>query len=652
MDANPGESDEDKNDPLSSNVDQAIDNSVITQNDGETSMSKIRAVDKVLHDHAMSFYHDFEPFIDHSLTPHLFAYGFIKSYYNRVGKNNLPLYSGFMAIHLPHSTRPRHKVTFMPPIIEDPNKLETAEACLVEMKKLLIDNEIQNSAVLVVDERIFRLCTKVKDEHWLDFEGIFLYPGDFHMMKCAMIVIWGILEESGVDTLIGTLYKDATHRAILSVSHFNKSLRTIKLLYTALLILVHDQFFLTLPTTMIDNIEQLMNKMPTDSADVEEKKRWYKFVLDYLSNAKLQDAFDLWIKNNCDENLKFHFWTFVLFELITPLIKLYTALRTSNFSARNAAACELAELFFATNHRQYARLTARHLSDLRIWPEEILDHLSKSFAVSRSNRNFSSIALDQTIEATINKMGKGHGGITGRCSPDLIDIWSKSYTFRSLLSTITSELAGVESNFNSIESHIECSSSRMLADHVDLQIILDKLVEEKLFSLDTNNVTQLFTGIYSTYFLTTNQQQALVIDGSSLLHIYPRAGSNVFEYAIYLLVEHITPLFIDYSRIDIIFDSSRSQDLKSFIHRHSNKNTTQPKYDRIVRSSLLPTGKKYQNFVASNRAVLATAVIECWKDTEATEKLPLGSVLVLAGPLETAIKLEKDKQPMNMVELE
>ncbi|CAF5026765.1 unnamed protein product, partial [Rotaria sp. Silwood1] len=311
-----------------------------------------------------------------------------------------------------------------------------------------------------------------------------------------------------------------------------------------------------------------------------------------------------------------------------------------------------ADIFMAKNHRKYARLTARHLSDLRIWPEEILDHLSKSFAVSRSNRNFSSIALDQTIEATINKMGKGHGGITGRCSPDLIDIWSKSYTFRSLLSTITSELAGVESNFNSIESHIECSSSRMLADHVDLQIILDKLVEEKLFSLDTNNVTQLFTGIYSTYFLTTNQQQALVIDGSSLLHIYPRAGSNVFEYAIYLLVEHITPLFIDYSRIDIIFDSSRSQDLKSFIHRHSNKNTTQPKYDRIVRSSLLPTGKKYQNFVASNRAVLATAVIECWKDTEATEKLPLGSVLVLAGPLETAIKLEKDKQPMNMVELE
>ncbi|CAF4553069.1 unnamed protein product, partial [Rotaria sp. Silwood2] len=467
---------------------------VTTHEGSDTSMEKIRAMDKILLDHSISFYHDFEPFIDHSLAPHLFAYGCIKSYCNRLGENNVPLYSGFMAIHLPHTLRPRHKVTFMSPINNDPNKLETAEACMTEMKKILIDSGLQNNCILVVDERIFRLCIEVKDEQSLNFDGIFLYPGDFHMMRCAMKVIWGVLEESGIDTLIGELYKGATLRAILSVAHFNKSLRAIKLLYTALLIYIHEEFFQTLTTDIINEFEQVMSKMPTDLANIEEKKRWYTLVLDYLSNIKLQDKFDLWIQNNCENNLKFRFWTFVLYNLITPLIKLYTSLRTHNFSARNASICELAELFFATNHRQYARLTARHLSDLRVCPQQLLDHLSKSFAVTRSNRNFSSIALDQTIEVTINKMGKGHGGITGRCSVELIDIWSKSYAFRSLLSTITSELAGVESSVNSIESHIECSTSRMLADHADLQIILDKLVEEKLFSLDTKHVTQLYTG--------------------------------------------------------------------------------------------------------------------------------------------------------------
>jgi hypothetical protein len=109
----------------------------------------------------MSFYHDYEPFIDHTITPHLIAYGCIKSYYNRLGKCILPLYSGFMATHLPHIIRSRHKVTFMPPINQDPNKLETAEVCMNEIKKMLIDTDLQSDAVLVVDERIFRLCVEV-----------------------------------------------------------------------------------------------------------------------------------------------------------------------------------------------------------------------------------------------------------------------------------------------------------------------------------------------------------------------------------------------------------------------------------------------------------------------------------------------------------
>lgn len=160
------------------------------------------------------------------------------------------------------------------------------------------------------------------------------------------------------------------------------------------------------------------------------------------------------------------------------------------------------------------------------------------------------------------------------------------------------------------------------------------------------------SGIYSTCLPTSNQQQALVIDGSPLLHIYPRAGSNVFEHSLYLFIEHILPLFNDYSRIDIIFDSSKSRDLKSFIHRHGGKNSTQANYDKIPRNSLLQTGKAYQNFVTSNRARFAAVIVECWKETQCIQKIPSGSVIVLAGPYETATKLERDKQPIDLFELE
>ncbi|CAF3343763.1 unnamed protein product, partial [Rotaria sp. Silwood2] len=71
-----------------------------------------------------------------------------------------------------------------------------------------------------------------------------------------------------------------------------------------------------------------------------------------------------------------------------------------------------------------------------------------------------------------------------------------------------------------------------------------------------------------------------------------------------------------------------------------------------MRNSILPTGKAFQNFVISNRAIFAASIIESWKETEATNQIPSGCVLIVAGPDEKAFKLEKDEQPEDLIELE
>ncbi len=48
---------------------------------------------------------------------------------------------------------------------------------------------------------------QLKDENLFDSTGIFLYPGDFHMMKCSITVIWDIFEGLRIDDLAGELYK-------------------------------------------------------------------------------------------------------------------------------------------------------------------------------------------------------------------------------------------------------------------------------------------------------------------------------------------------------------------------------------------------------------------------------------------------------------
>ncbi|CAF1145065.1 unnamed protein product [Didymodactylos carnosus] len=120
----------------------------------------------------------------------------------------------------------------------------------------------------------------------------------------------------------------------------------------------------------------------------------------------------------------------------------------------------MASLFFSNNHRNYARLFAQHFVDLRSSSAYVSDGLARSFAVNRTNRPFSSIAMDQAIECTINNVGKGHGGISGRFSQDLIDIWVNSFSYPALLTTFTNEIAGLETSKTATDFHIECQQNR------------------------------------------------------------------------------------------------------------------------------------------------------------------------------------------------
>jgi hypothetical protein len=96
------------------------------------------------------------------------------------------------------------------------------------------------------------------------------------------------------------------------------------------------------------------------------------------------------------------------------------------------------------------------------------------------------IALDQTIECTINKYGKSRDGIDGRFDDKTIDQWVNSFAFRALASTVMHEICQLETAGNSIDSHAECSPHRQELDENDLTTIVRSLRGEDLF--DTKNL--------------------------------------------------------------------------------------------------------------------------------------------------------------------
>jgi hypothetical protein len=181
-----------------------------------------------------------------------------------------------------------------------------------------------------------------------------------------------------------------------SVHHFNKSLRSCKLVYTCLLLLLLESF-LAADTGQFGNVESILKELPNEFSKHDIKQKWFSDLVDKIKEVDFYDNFHSWCIESAKNNVVFRLWSFAAFSLFEPLIELYISIRTCNFDARNAALSRLAPLFFSTNHRNYARLCAQHLMDLKMGSPYLLDRLARAFAVNRSNRPFSCKFSDKTL---------------------------------------------------------------------------------------------------------------------------------------------------------------------------------------------------------------------------------------------------------------
>ena len=53
---------------------------------------------------------------------------------------------------------------------------------------------------------------------------VFVYAGDLHILKNYMIVVWDVLNGSGIEDILERIYKGAAHRAVMNVHNLSYSL--------------------------------------------------------------------------------------------------------------------------------------------------------------------------------------------------------------------------------------------------------------------------------------------------------------------------------------------------------------------------------------------------------------------------------------------
>jgi hypothetical protein len=154
-----------------------------------------------------------------------------------------------------------------------------------------------------------------------------------------MVVIWGVLKGSGIEDVLGCIYKAAAHRSIMNVHNFNYSLRCCKLIYTGLSTLFFDSYIKTFSspststtaTVNIEKLKEILKSTPSDYVLNVTKQQWFATLIQEINNLKLSSIIDQWAVEQCERNQGFRFWYFIYRQLLEPLICMYISIRLSNF---------------------------------------------------------------------------------------------------------------------------------------------------------------------------------------------------------------------------------------------------------------------------------------------------------------------------------
>src|SRR6218665_1789141 len=142
----------------------------------------------------------------------------------------------------------------------------------------------------------------------------------------------------------------------------------------------------------------------------------------YCSRVEEEDrlTFLQWRSEKEKTSLQFRYWNTVL-DLQLMVLTFIRSIREGNFDLYVDSVCSLLPWFFSLDHTHYARWMSVHLRDMstlkQTHPDVASEFEASHFTISKCNRKFSNISIDQAHEQ-LNALIKGDGGAVGLTESD------------------------------------------------------------------------------------------------------------------------------------------------------------------------------------------------------------------------------------------
>ena len=251
--------------------------------------------------------------------------------------------------------------------------------------------------VIAMDQPLFALAKLIQwnmpETHGEDKYVVMF--GGLHIEIAAFKALGGFLDGSGwVNALVNAdIASPGTAESFLKVSHLAKARRGHQITAAALYVLQQSAY------------------------------NDYKAALS-ASEARLE--FSAWCSKVASIQPQFSFWSQVL-ELEVLVLEIVRSIREGNFKSYVESVTALMPWMFALDHVNYARWLSVHVRDMATLqtshPGVYQKFSSGAFAVRKSTRVFSAIAMDHAHEQE-NSSIKGDGGAVGLTeNPGALRLW-------------------------------------------------------------------------------------------------------------------------------------------------------------------------------------------------------------------------------------
>lgn len=313
-------------------------------------------------------------------------------------------------------------------IIDQPcDSTDTLKKVLEELyQKFNIGSEVKH-LVLVGDGKTYDFLVKLKYEYWNELNWLIIFQSDWHLLKNYQPVLFKVYMEAGLKALAKLNFKEEGLLGnLIECKNFKRTHEFILCVFEALYRHQLDFYFNNKPNCEIDIQEVLEIALKTfkdsDSTthvSVESLMtkigHLYKDYKNYLSDRQSDKTFK--------------FWSDFLHRDCLSYVMLYIAIRTGNWQLRIAAIKMMCPLFHVYDRPLYLRLITRHLADLLVMPNSVLQHLSAGgFTVTVTGNMDRLWALDEAHESLINLDVKTH---TSRPSAKCLKNITSHLTYRA-----------------------------------------------------------------------------------------------------------------------------------------------------------------------------------------------------------------------------